>query len=331
MLKIDKEFSELIPALTEEEFKGLEESIIKEGCRDALITWNGVLVDGHNRYNICQKHNIVYSTIEKDFATRDDAIVWIINNQFGRRNISLAARTGLALKLEDTISRMAKENSIKSGGDRGNQYTKGKVADLKNSTKPAKVHTRKELAKAAGVSEFTVYQYKTVEKNGTPEVIEKMKKDEISVNKAFEITTGKKKGGGENIEKEKPTETTLKICSFCGIKKPIAEFRKHNECRDCHAVLRRNENPCTRQTLRDLECDSQGILDAMSNKEPANGDSKKEYINSVTLELIEILNSLNTSINKYVYVNMDNDAELIKSLEKSINNLNKILKNSKGE
>ena len=60
---IDKEFKTLIPALTDEEYKGLEESILKDGCRDALVLWGDILIDGHNRYEICTRQNIPFNTV----------------------------------------------------------------------------------------------------------------------------------------------------------------------------------------------------------------------------------------------------------------------------
>jgi len=79
---IDKEFQQLIPPLTTEEFGQLEESIIEEGCRDSLIVWEGILVDGHNRLEICQKHNKEYRIEEKEFSNREAAKTWIIIEGF---------------------------------------------------------------------------------------------------------------------------------------------------------------------------------------------------------------------------------------------------------
>ena len=50
--------------------------------------WDTVLVDGHNRYAICTKHGIAFSTVEKEFECRDDVLDWIDANQLGRRNLS---------------------------------------------------------------------------------------------------------------------------------------------------------------------------------------------------------------------------------------------------
>jgi hypothetical protein len=77
-LTIDQEFKSLIPPLTTDEFRQLEENVIKDGCRDSLTVWNGILVDGHNRYEICTKNNIEFQAINKTFKDRDEAIEWII-------------------------------------------------------------------------------------------------------------------------------------------------------------------------------------------------------------------------------------------------------------
>ena len=80
-MKIDAEFQSLIPPLTYEEKKMLEESILSEGCRDAIVVWNDTIIDGHNRYEICTKYNIPFETVNRDFDSRNDAIEWIIKNK----------------------------------------------------------------------------------------------------------------------------------------------------------------------------------------------------------------------------------------------------------
>ena len=109
MPDIDPEFKDLIPPLTSEEYDTLESSIIAEGCRDAIVLWGNVIVDGHNRYTICRKHGIPFNTVQKEFPSRNDAIVWIIKNQFGRRNLPAYERARLALRLKPVIAEKAKE------------------------------------------------------------------------------------------------------------------------------------------------------------------------------------------------------------------------------
>lgn len=157
-LIIDEEFKNLIPPLSDVERKGLEDSILKEGCRDAIITWHGVIVDGHNRYDICTKHNIPYKTVQREFESREAVIEWIILNQFGRRNLPAYERARLALRLKPVIAEKAKEKQ-ESGV---NQYTKSLS---QNSVKPsAPIDTQKELAKLAGVSHDTIAKVEKIEK-----------------------------------------------------------------------------------------------------------------------------------------------------------------------
>lgn len=103
VLKVDPEFERLIPPLDREEFKQLEENIVAEGCLDPLVTWDGTIVDGHNRYKICQEHDIPFHTTEKDFDNRDEVIVWIIKHQIGRRNLIPYQRSCLALVMKPIL------------------------------------------------------------------------------------------------------------------------------------------------------------------------------------------------------------------------------------
>ena len=84
-LKIDPEFQSQIPPLTDDEFKQLEENILKEGkLISPLIVWNNTLVDGHNRYTILQKHpEICFSTMPLPFESREEVLAWICKNQLG--------------------------------------------------------------------------------------------------------------------------------------------------------------------------------------------------------------------------------------------------------
>lgn len=97
-LTVDPEFRDLIPPLNEEELKLLEESLVADGCESPLIVWNGVIVDGHNRYAICRKHEIPFAIQEKNFSSRDDAMLWMLRNQLGRRNLNNYQRVELVLK-----------------------------------------------------------------------------------------------------------------------------------------------------------------------------------------------------------------------------------------
>jgi hypothetical protein len=104
-LTIDPEFQALCPPLTPDEYQQLEANLLTEGCRAPLIAWRDddtwVLLDGHNRLAICQKHNLAYGVDDINYVsdveieTRYDAIDWIINNQLGRRNLSEEQKSDL--------------------------------------------------------------------------------------------------------------------------------------------------------------------------------------------------------------------------------------------
>ena len=108
VILIDSEFKNLIPPLSAEERANLEESILNEGCRDALVLWGDTLIDGHNRYEICTAHNIPYNTIQMNFNDRLDVKEWIFKNQFGRRNLSEYSIYKLALEYKQVIQEKAK-------------------------------------------------------------------------------------------------------------------------------------------------------------------------------------------------------------------------------
>ena len=175
-LKINKNFQSIIPPLSKDEFKELENSIKEEGCREALITWNGVIVDGHNRYNICNKYGIEFKTHLKSFKDETDALVWIITNQLARRNLSDYDRTRLVLRKEDIFKSKAKEHEKLSEG-------KGKQKSANLKVKP--IETRKEVAKIADVSHDTVSRVKFIEKHADKSTKQKLSNQQLTINKVY--------------------------------------------------------------------------------------------------------------------------------------------------
>ena len=101
-----EEFKNLIPALSVEEYAQLEANILEEGIREPIITWNGFIIDGHNRFSIAQRFDLEYKTTSKYFSSEESVKEWMILNQFGRRNLSNYQRSVLALELEEVLSRL---------------------------------------------------------------------------------------------------------------------------------------------------------------------------------------------------------------------------------
>ncbi|MFA5453136.1 MAG: hypothetical protein WC248_06150, partial [Candidatus Methanomethylophilaceae archaeon] len=194
-LIIDREYKELIPPLTPEERAGLETSLIAEGCRDALVVWNGVIIDGHNRYEICKEYGIEFKTIEKKFPDKDAAKVWIIENQFSRRNLPIYVRGELMLKLKPLIAAKAKE-SYKSNVGRPSKSPQ-------NSATISNVETRKELSKLAGVSHDTISRIEKIAKKAPDDVKTKLRAGEMSINEAYkQLKRSEKKQKQEEARKQ---------------------------------------------------------------------------------------------------------------------------------
>ena len=177
-MQILQELEILIPPLTSEEFKQLERNILEEGIRDPLVTWNGILVDGHNRYRIAQEHDINYVTVEKEFADINAVKVWMINNQFGRRNLISYVRTVLALRLKEIYREIAKENQKGGQGGILLPQTFGEANKKENET-------NYKIGKIADVSSETIRKVEKIEATASPEIKAKASTGQISINEAY--------------------------------------------------------------------------------------------------------------------------------------------------
>ena len=148
-LMIDQEFADKIPPLTKEEFEQLEANILADGVViNPLIVWNGVIVDGHNRYRILQMHpEIPYQIHEKEFTDRFEVIAWICKNQLGRRNLTPAQRKYLIGKQYE-----AEKAAIRNTAG-VNQYSCADEVSGQNVHKPPALKTSERIAKEIGTNE----------------------------------------------------------------------------------------------------------------------------------------------------------------------------------
>lgn len=184
MIHIDKEFQALIPPLSEDEYRQLEENCIRDGIRDPLVTWpqddgTEILIDGHNRWQISAKNaGIPFKVIQMRFENRAEAETWILKNQIGRRNLPTYVKAQLALRLKPVIAGQAEKNL---------HLSDGKGCPKSDKVKP--IDTKKELARIAGVSHDTIHKVEVIEKNAPAEIKEKARRGEISTNEAFRQTT----------------------------------------------------------------------------------------------------------------------------------------------
>ena len=222
-LTVDPEFRDLIPPLNEEELKLLEESLVADGCESPLIVWNGVIVDGHNRYAICRKHEIPFAIQEKNFSSRDDAMLWMLRNQLGRRNLNNYQRVELVLKFEPLVKNAAEQRMM--AGKAANP-----VPTLAQGQTKGK--TRDHLSEAAGVSHGTFAKAKKLVQSADEETKRELCAGKVTVNRAYT----------ELLEKEHEGET--KICERCKQEKPLSAFSIPSNrrsfssvCRDCEKEI----------------------------------------------------------------------------------------------
>lgn len=173
-VRVDREFKSLIPPLQPQEYRDLELSILAEGCRDRLVLWGDILLDGHNRYEICTRTKTGFKTVQVDLPDRNAAECWIITNQLARRNINIYQRGLLADALADRLRPEAKKKQVQGG--------KKKVPQKSSEAKRTDNETRVKAAKAASISHDTLKKVQDIKAEATSEEKAKLAANEISVN-----------------------------------------------------------------------------------------------------------------------------------------------------
>lgn len=215
-LQIDEEFKNLLPPLSEDEFAGLEKRILEDGCVTTPIdVWNGVIVDGHNRYAICQKHALVCPTRERKFDSRDAAKIWIYNNQKSRRNLEPGQKAALAIEQHEAeVREQARLRKVRHGNtapgrpkNTGVPENPSVLADSANDTSvnTQEGRTTEILAKKAGVGESTVQRTLKV-KRENPELYEKIKTGETTAVTAYKkvLAEAHQKDPAKSLRENKP-------------------------------------------------------------------------------------------------------------------------------
>jgi hypothetical protein len=216
-ITVDEGLRAYIDPLTSDEYAALERSLLAEGCRDALVLWGELLVDGHNRYGICQKHGIAFQTVQNSsFKSMEDVHLWMIDNHLGRRSVSDFQRGVLALRKKEILAaRVAQAGSgspsagsglindgehgaaqgadagqgsgVDGGGGSGGGVAAAAAGAARASTEPP--WSREEVAKAARVSSATLGQIEKIQKTAAPELVGAVKSGVISINAAAAVAS----------------------------------------------------------------------------------------------------------------------------------------------
>ena len=195
---INEELKAYIAPLTTEEHDALERSILDEGCRDALVLWGKVLVDGHNRFGICQKHGLPFQTVQNTrFTSMEDVHLWMIDQHLGRRSVSDFQRGVLALRKREIVAarqRLARA-AVQVPPDA--PAVTAELADAPDALPPApprlsdaeSLATREALARAARLSPSQVLMIEKIQKQAAPELVEAVTAGTISINAAAAVAT----------------------------------------------------------------------------------------------------------------------------------------------
>lgn len=188
---VNEDLKAYIDPLTPDEYEALERSLLTEGCRDALVLWGDTLVDGHNRYGICRKHDIPFTTVQNErFQSLDDVHLWMIEQHLGRRSVSDFQRGVLALRKREILAerraRLAKDADAPSDlpfDATGAQPAQGKPA------KAPPAETRKDIAREARISSNQVGMIEKIRKEAAPEVVAAVKSGTLSISAAAAVAS----------------------------------------------------------------------------------------------------------------------------------------------
>lgn len=178
--RIDPELNDVLPELSNADYKALERSLLTEGYKGApIMVWGDVIVDGHNRYKICKKHNIPYEVKSVEFESKEEAIVWMVRQQLGRRSLTTLQRIEIVEKYRPFYKDKAKKNQL--SGLKQNQST----VSQNSSKRTEPIDVRAELAKDADVSTDTYSKGVKILESGNEELINETLSGQKSINKAF--------------------------------------------------------------------------------------------------------------------------------------------------
>ena len=247
IVNIDPEFKKLIPPLTKEERSQLEKNILAEGCRDPLTIWQrqNILLDGHNRYEICDKYGIEFYVSEIELSNREEAKIWILRNQLGRRNLSPDKasyyRGMLYNSLKARTSNSQGKNQHSDIEVSGKIYHQPKTAEIISEQFGVSEKTVRNDAKYADSLEAIATHVgdeacttilggeAKLSKKDVEEIADVAKKDPDRVKEAFKQTQGK--GIVEQLKDKKPVPFPYRVGDVCCIvAKGEPSLRKYAGC-----------------------------------------------------------------------------------------------------
>lgn len=288
---IDEEIKDRLWKLSDIEFDNLKQSIIKEGCRDSIILWNNIIIDGHNRYKICIDNDITFKTVQKQFNDKNEVLKWIDTNQLSRRNLTDEQRTILRAR----ISRLNKQDGFK-----GNQHTE--------SGSGQNVLNQQTAAKDLGVTDRTLRrdeQYldaiEKIEKNTNKDIVSDILAGKTSLTKQDTIKISK-------LEPEKQIDTLKEIIkSKLKLKEVISNERINVIVNEDHKNIKGIKN-----------CDCIDYIDEIED-------------NSIDCMITDPPYGVALKLNKYINVNNNRKIENDFDIDNAMKLLDNLLSKSKSK
>jgi len=183
------EMEQLLPPLSGEQFSALENDILENGCyAPIIVNEDMVVIDGHNRFRICEKHGLPYRMLVFSFADLLEAKQWALDTQKGRRNLDKWELGKIALRLKPDIEARAKANQSAGGqAFRPSEATEEGLTTLSNLPS-APISTRKELADTVGIGEVTMGKVMQIDEHAPPAVKDALDSGDLSINQGYNIT-----------------------------------------------------------------------------------------------------------------------------------------------
>lgn len=157
--------SAAFPAMSAEEFEGLKDSITNIGVQNPITVFEGMVLDGWNRYTAANEAGMPCPSVELGDV---DPIDFVKAQNKDRRHLSAGAWALIEVSLHAW-----KPAGNPTLSQSGTEYPIGK--------------TSREMAVAAGVSEKTIKQAKAVQTKAISEVVEAVKRGDIGLPKAAKI------------------------------------------------------------------------------------------------------------------------------------------------
>ena len=183
-----------IDPLTADEHDALERSLLAEGCRDALVLWGDVLVDGHNRYGLCQKHGLAFTAVQNTrFRSLEDVHLWMIDQHLGRRSVSDFQRGVLALRKKEIVAerQAAAKAAAKDAHMRaevlGEAEPVSPIDGLPATAAEPALKSRESVAKAARLTAGQLTMIEKIQKQAAPELVAAVRAGTISLNAAAAV------------------------------------------------------------------------------------------------------------------------------------------------